>query len=86
MGKCNSTSTTLHKQETSRSDVQPKSELITQKVSEQPVYVLPEKFQDFPEIPDKYVGEGIRKLKAYKSSLRIDEIQKLREDFWSIFI
>ncbi len=45
--------------------------------------VLPEKFKDMPEIDDKYVGEGVRRMKAYKCSLVIDELQKLQEEYWS---
>jgi|LauGreDrversion4_2_1035121.scaffolds.fasta_scaffold2524556_2 hypothetical protein len=35
----------------------------------------------------KYIGEGIRKMKGYICDLKIDELQRLREEFWSnIFI
>lgn len=44
---------------------------------------LPEKFKDMPEIDDKYVGQGVRRMKAYKCDLVIDELQKLQEQFWS---
>jgi hypothetical protein len=44
---------------------------------------LPEKFKDMPEIEDKYVGEGVRRMKAYKCDLKVDELQKLQEEFWS---
>ena len=45
---------------------------------------LPEKFKDMPEIEDKYVGEGVRRMKAYKCDLKVDELQKLQDEFWSI--
>jgi hypothetical protein len=31
----------------------------------------------------KYIGEGIRKMKGYICDLKIDELQRLREEFWS---
>ena len=50
---------------------------------------IEEKFRDMPEMLNfnndrkKYVGEGIRKMKAYRCDLKIDELQKLRDEFWS---
>ncbi len=44
---------------------------------------LPEKFKDMPEIEDKYIGEGVRRMKAYKCDLKVDELQKLQDEFWS---
>lgn len=46
-------------------------------------HALPEKFRDMPEIEEKFVGEGVRRMKAYKCDLKIDELQKLQEEFWS---
>ena len=44
---------------------------------------IDDKFKDMPEWEgNKYVGEGIRKMKAYICHLKIDELQKLREEFW----
>ena len=34
----------------------------------------------------KYVGDGIRKMKGYTCDMKIDELQRLRDEFWSIFI
>lgn len=39
-------------------------------------------FIDFPGIPDKYKGIGIKKIQAYKCSLHIDELSILRQNFW----
>lgn len=47
---------------------------------------LPDKFRDMPEIEGKYVGEGVRRMNAYKCDLVIDELQKLQEEFWSKII
>ena len=33
---------------------------------------------------DIYVGLGIKRMKAYKCNLKIDELNKLREHFWGI--
>jgi len=44
------------------------------------------KFQDMEEIDNKFVGEGIKRIKAYKSNLLYDQIDKLREEFYSILI
>ena len=43
-----------------------------------------ENFPDFPEIEeDKYVGNGIKRMKAYKCDITIDILNKKREDFWN---
>ena len=40
-------------------------------------------FEEMEEIKeDIYVGIGIKKMKGYKCSLKIDELNKLREKFW----
>ena len=45
---------------------------------------LEDKFKNFPEWDgDKWSGEGIKRLKAYKSDLKIDELNKLRDEFWA---
>lgn len=33
---------------------------------------------------EKYRGEGIKRMKGYKCVLPIDELNKLREEFWTI--
>ena len=44
-----------------------------------------EKFEDMEEIKGEiYVGIGIKKMKAYKSDLKIDELNKKRQHFWEI--
>lgn len=35
---------------------------------------------------DRYTGEGIKRMKGYKCSLPINDLNKKREDFWSIYI
>ena len=35
---------------------------------------------------DKYVGFGIKKMKAYKCKLNLTELQKKRENFWKLKI
>ena len=42
-----------------------------------------DKFQDMPEWPDKYKGLGIKYMKAYKCSLKIDDLNLMREQFWT---
>ena len=42
-----------------------------------------EKYKEMPEIEDKFVGDGIRRMKAFKCDLKIDQLQKLQEEFWS---
>ena len=40
-------------------------------------------FEDMEEIKeDIYVGIGIKRMKGYKCDLKIDELNKLRENFW----
>jgi hypothetical protein len=44
------------------------------------------KFQDMEEIDNQYIGEGIKRIKAYKSNLLYDQIDKLREEFYGMLI
>jgi len=39
-------------------------------------------FEDMEEYDDIYVGEGIRRIKAYKCLLPYDKLVVLRENFW----
>ena len=42
-------------------------------------------FEDMEEIKeDIYVGIGIKKMKGYKCTLKIDELNKKREHFWEV--
>jgi hypothetical protein len=44
---------------------------------------LEERFRDMPEYDgDKYRGEGIKRMQGYKFNKPIDDLYKLREDFW----
>ena len=43
----------------------------------------PETFTDMPEWPNKYKGLGIKHMKAYKCSLKIDDLIHMRERFWT---
>ena len=44
-----------------------------------------ENFEDMEEInEDIYIGIGIRKMKAYKCDLKIDELNKKRDHFWEV--
>lgn len=40
-------------------------------------------FTDMEEYPDIWVGEGIRKMKAYKCDLPYDKLVALRHQFWA---
>jgi hypothetical protein len=45
---------------------------------------LDENLRDMPEYEgDKYRGEGVKRMKGYKFHKPIDDLYKLREDFWS---
>lgn len=40
-------------------------------------------FESFPEVQgNHYYGQGVRKVKAYKTNLAFDELEKLRKKFW----
>lgn len=46
--------------------------------------MLESKFKNFPELEkDIYVNEGIKRMKAYKTSLKIDELNTLKDEFFS---
>ena len=38
---------------------------------------------NFKEIEDEYVGEGVKRMKGYISPVSLEELQKIREDFWT---
>lgn len=41
-------------------------------------------FKDMPEYPgDLYKGYGIKRMKAYKCTLNIKDLNQLRDEFWS---
>lgn len=48
--------------------------------------VQEESFNDMPEISNIFIGIGIKKMKAYKCDLNIDELNKLRDHFWKVKI
>jgi len=39
-------------------------------------------FKDFEEYDNKYIGEGIKKIKSYKCPLPYNQLNELREKFW----
>ena len=44
-------------------------------------------FEDMPEWEgERYRGQGIKKMKGYKCDIPIDELNKIREQFWRIKI
>ena len=46
-----------------------------------------ELFNNMPEVEEeKYINYGIKRMKAYKCNLNIDELNNLRERFWQIKI
>jgi hypothetical protein len=51
-------------------------------VEEEPDCNYLEDMEEYKE--DIYVGLGIKRMKAYKCNLKIDELNKLREYFWRI--
>ena len=38
---------------------------------------------NFPEIPNEYIGNGLKRMKGYISNKTLEELMKIREDFWS---
>ena len=44
-------------------------------------YISP--FRDFPEWDERYTEYGIKRMRAYKCNLKIDELNKLRDKFWN---
>ena len=38
---------------------------------------------NYPEIENEYVGKGLKRMKGYISSIPLNELKKVREDFWS---
>ena len=49
------------------------------------VYKLDPEFEDMPEWEgERYKGYGIKRMKGYKCDLKIDELNKKREKFWSM--
>lgn len=43
---------------------------------------LEPKFKNFPEEADIYQGEGVKRIKAYKSTIKIDQLIELRNEFF----
>lgn len=45
--------------------------------------MLEPKYKNFPEVKENvFSGEGVKKMKAYKSTLKIDELNALRDEFF----
>lgn len=38
---------------------------------------------NYPELPNEYMGHGLKRMKGYVSSITLEELNKVREDFWS---
>jgi len=38
---------------------------------------------NYKELPNEYIGKGLKKMKGYISHKTLEELQKIREDFWS---
>ena len=38
---------------------------------------------NFPEIPNEYIGKGLKRMKGYISNKTLEELIKIRQDFWS---
>jgi hypothetical protein len=38
------------------------------------------------EYEEEFSGDGIKKIKAYKCNLQINELQNLRNEYWSRII
>lgn len=70
----------------SKRDVPPtgsKPQLKKQNTSHSQMSTVPELFQDMPEWDgERYKGEGIKRMKGYKCDIPINELYKIREDFW----
>lgn len=46
--------------------------------------MLEPKYKNFPEVKENiFSGEGVKKMKAYKSTLKIDELNALRDEFFA---
>lgn len=41
-----------------------------------------DKFKDFEEYENDFVGEGIKRMKAFRSVLPFDQLNKLKHEFW----
>ena len=38
---------------------------------------------NYPEIPNEYLGHGLKRMKGYISAITLEALQKVRDDFWS---
>ena len=72
----------IYRVETISNNMQPGTGRITELIDN----VQEECFNDMPEVTNKLIGLGIKKMKAYKCDLIIDELNKLREHFWKVKI
>ena len=83
MGTCISTKeSNIEASKSVKETVKSNTGLNSKQTSQIIIKPIIEKFKDMPELEDKFVGEGIRRMKAYKCDLKIDQLQKLQEEFW----
>jgi hypothetical protein len=61
--------------------------MVKQKIRKVPTVEKPE-IEEFIEMPewegDRYKGVGIKRMKGYKCDIPINELNHVREEFWSI--
>ena len=38
---------------------------------------------NFPELPNEYLGHGLKRMKGYISAITLEKLQKVRDDFWT---
>ena len=38
---------------------------------------------NYPELPNEYLGHGLKRMKGYISAITLEELQKVRDDFWT---
>ena len=70
----------IYRVETITNNMQPGTGRITELDN-----VQEECFNDMPEVANKFIGLGIKKMKGYKCNLPIDKLNKKREEFSGFF-
>lgn len=38
---------------------------------------------NYPELPNEYLGHGLKRMKGYISQITLEKLQKVRDDFWT---
>ena len=38
---------------------------------------------NYPELPNEYLGHGLKRMKGYISHITLEKLQKVRDDFWT---